>query len=209
MARRQHLQPDSDLPIDLAAPARRALAAAGFDRLEQLAHVSVAQIDHLHGIGPSALNTLRRALAARGLSFADEIETTGASPSAAGAEKIKPKEAAVSFLKLASSGQVSDAYAKYVSANFRHHNPYFQGDAATLATAMAENAAQHPDKAIDIYHVVEEGELVAVHARVRFKPSDRGLATIHLFRFEDGRIAELWDVGQPVPEDSPNTYGMF
>jgi len=30
-----------------------------------------------------------------------------------------------------------------------------------------------------------------------------------LFRFEDGKIVELWDFGQPVPAESPNTDGLF
>ncbi len=124
-------------------------------------------------------------------------------------EKISRKEAAVSFLRLASSGQVAEAYRAYVGANFRHHNPYFKGDAVTLMAAMEENASQYPDKAIDIYHTLEEGDLVAVHARVRLKPGDRGVATIHLFRFEGDRIVELWDVGQAVPEMTPNENGMF
>ncbi len=64
-------QPESDLPIKLAQPARRALAAAGIQRLEQLTRFSEAQVKQLHGIGPNALNQLRQALAARGLAFAD------------------------------------------------------------------------------------------------------------------------------------------
>jgi DNA-directed RNA polymerase alpha subunit len=62
------LRTTDDLP-KLAAPARRALAAAGIHRLEQLARMSEAELRGLHGIGPNALETLRRALAARGLSF--------------------------------------------------------------------------------------------------------------------------------------------
>lgn len=65
-------QRESDLPIELAAPARRALVAAGYVRLNQLASVSETEIKQLHGIGPNALNQLRQALAANGLSFADE-----------------------------------------------------------------------------------------------------------------------------------------
>ena len=64
-------QQDSDLPIELAAPARRALVGAGYLRLEQLTRVSEAEIKKLHGIGPNALVQLRRALDAKGLSFAD------------------------------------------------------------------------------------------------------------------------------------------
>jgi len=62
-------QQDSNLPIELAAPARRALDAAGIYRLEQLTKVREAEIAQLHGIGPNALKQLRRALAANGLSF--------------------------------------------------------------------------------------------------------------------------------------------
>jgi predicted SnoaL-like aldol condensation-catalyzing enzyme len=123
--------------------------------------------------------------------------------------KISHKTAATNFLQLASSGQVKEAYRLYVGVNFRHHNPHFQGDAATLMAAMEENVAAYPDKAIEIHRALEEGDLVALHACVKLKPGDLGIATIHLFRFEDDRIIELWDVGQAVPEESPNTYGMF
>jgi hypothetical protein len=62
---------ESDLPIELAQPARRALAGAGILRLEQLTKFSAAEVKQLHGIGPNALTQLHRALSARGLSFAD------------------------------------------------------------------------------------------------------------------------------------------
>ena len=62
----------SDLPSALAKPAQRALAAAGYRRLEQLTEISEAQLKQLHGIGPKALDQLRQALSARGLSFAVE-----------------------------------------------------------------------------------------------------------------------------------------
>ena len=48
-------------PDKLAQPARRALANAGFTRLEQLSAVSEAELAHLHGIGPNALaHSVRR-----------------------------------------------------------------------------------------------------------------------------------------------------
>ena len=62
---------ESDLPTELAKPARRALAGAGYVRLEQLTKVSEAEVMKLHGMGPKALDQIRRALAARGQSFAD------------------------------------------------------------------------------------------------------------------------------------------
>jgi hypothetical protein len=50
---------------DVSAPARRALAAAGYDSLEQLDGVSERQLAKLHGMGPNALRALKAALAAK------------------------------------------------------------------------------------------------------------------------------------------------
>lgn len=71
MKPQQNTNPEDDLPAKLANPARRALSGAGISRLEQLTSFSETQIKQLHGIGPNALEQLRQALAARGLSFAD------------------------------------------------------------------------------------------------------------------------------------------
>jgi DNA-binding IscR family transcriptional regulator len=59
----------TDLPVKLASPARRALAQAGIFQLEQLAGYTEAQIAEMHGIGPNALQQLRQALAENGLAF--------------------------------------------------------------------------------------------------------------------------------------------
>lgn len=60
----------SDLP-KLAAPARRALTGAGYTHLEHLTRVTEAEVMKLHGMGPNAMEALRRALEERGLSFRD------------------------------------------------------------------------------------------------------------------------------------------
>jgi predicted SnoaL-like aldol condensation-catalyzing enzyme len=119
------------------------------------------------------------------------------------------KDTAVLFLKLAASGRVREAYSKFVGPGFRHHNPFFEGSAEALMAGMEENARQNPSKVLEVKRAIAEGEFVAVHSNVRQKPDDLGAAVVHIFRFENGRIVELWDVGQPVPEESPNQYGMF
>ena len=60
----------TDLPERLGAPARRALAGAGVERLDQLATMTEAELLRLHGMGPKAMGQLRDALATRGLTFA-------------------------------------------------------------------------------------------------------------------------------------------
>jgi uncharacterized protein YdhG (YjbR/CyaY superfamily) len=71
-----HNDDDAGFP-KLAAPARRALAAAGYTRLEQLAQVSESDLKKLHGMGPTAIAALRDALHERGLSFHPGVPASG------------------------------------------------------------------------------------------------------------------------------------
>jgi predicted SnoaL-like aldol condensation-catalyzing enzyme len=119
------------------------------------------------------------------------------------------KDTAVSFMRLVGSGKVRDAYDRYVDANFLHHNAFFHGDRESLLKAMEESAAKNPHKVLDVKRTLEDGNYVAVHSHIRQHAQDRGVAAVHIFRFENDRIAELWDVGQAIPQDSPNEHGMF
>ncbi len=73
----QHGQQESDLPTELSNPARRALVGAGYVRLEQFTSLGEAEVLRLHGMGPKGIEVIRRALEARGLSFADRRDKPG------------------------------------------------------------------------------------------------------------------------------------
>jgi predicted SnoaL-like aldol condensation-catalyzing enzyme len=119
------------------------------------------------------------------------------------------KEKAMSFLDSIVSGNVREAYERYIGPNFRHHNPYFRGDAESLMLAMEENAVQNPHKIFEVKLAIEEGDKVSVYSHIRQNPDDRGAAVVHIFRFENDKVVELWDIGQPLPEKSLNENGMF
>lgn len=59
------------LPDGLSQPAQRALAAAGYTRLDQFTAVTEAELLRLHGLGPKTIRQLREALAEHGLTFAE------------------------------------------------------------------------------------------------------------------------------------------
>lgn len=119
------------------------------------------------------------------------------------------KEAAISFLSLVASGKVREAYKRHIGPDFLHHNPYFRGDAESLMLAMEESAVENPHKTLQVKQATEENNLVMVHSHVKQNPDDLGGAVVHIFRFQNNQIVELWDIGQPIPEDSPNENGMF
>ncbi|HJS18673.1 MAG TPA: hypothetical protein VJ785_07980 [Anaerolineales bacterium] len=62
---------ESDIP-NIGQPARRALALVGVYHLQDLTKFTEKEVSQLHGVGPKAIGILRRALAEKGLAFADQ-----------------------------------------------------------------------------------------------------------------------------------------
>jgi hypothetical protein len=72
--------------------------------------------------------------------------------------KSSHRETAESFLTLAASGKVREAYGKHVDQKFPHYNPFFRGDRESLMLAMEENARKNPDKTLEIKRTLEDGD---------------------------------------------------
>jgi predicted SnoaL-like aldol condensation-catalyzing enzyme len=66
-----------------------------------------------------------------------------------------------------------------------------------------------PELRMEVKRIIAEGDYVVLHSHLIMKPGDRGSAVVEMFRFENGRIAEHWDVAQEIPETSANNNTMF
>jgi hypothetical protein len=58
-----------EFPRAIGAPATRALVGAGYSKLSELAGVSAADLQKLHGMGPRALRIIQEALEETGKSL--------------------------------------------------------------------------------------------------------------------------------------------
>lgn len=119
------------------------------------------------------------------------------------------KEIALDYLRLCAQGESRKAFRLYVDNAFKHHNPRYKGDADTLMLAMEENAKTNPGKIFEPLHVLEDQHMACSYSRVRVNKEDRGVAVMHLFKFNGDKITELWDMGMAVPEKMINENGMF
>jgi predicted SnoaL-like aldol condensation-catalyzing enzyme len=119
------------------------------------------------------------------------------------------KERALDFLHQVVSGNIDEAYDSYVNMHGVHHNVYYSAEFSSLKKGMKENHVQYPDKRLMVKNVLGEGNLVAIHSNIVLKAGEPGIAAVHIFRFEHGKIVEMWDVGQSIPLDSPNRRGAF
>lgn len=117
------------------------------------------------------------------------------------------KDVARKFIETCAMKDPKEAFAQYTNTNFKHHNQYFPGDATTLMNAMIEADKAHPNKQFNIKQIFETDDRVAVYSHVVKENMD--IAVVHMFRFENGKISEMWDVGQVIDKNSPNKNGMF
>ena len=69
--------------------------------------------------------------------------------------------------------------------------------------------AAFPNFRLEVKRLVAEGDLVMMHSHLVRQPGDRGVAVVDIFRLEEGKIVEHWDVSQEVPEKSANNNSMF
>ena len=115
----------------------------------------------------------------------------------------------MAFLQLAAFGEVEKAYQHYVARNFRHHNPYYKGDRESLKKGMMENSKSHPNKEFSMLFALEDDNMVAVFSRVQPADSKVPVSVVHIFRFDEDRIVELWDVIMPQPNKVINENGIF
>ncbi len=116
---------------------------------------------------------------------------------------LSQKQIAVRFLELAAAGEVDEAYSNYTAPNFKHHNPYYAGDATSLKEGMRESAIETPNKVFDVQHVIEEGDLVAVHSKLEMQMNGlTTLAVVHICRFERAKLLSFGILGKYSPTHS-------
>jgi predicted SnoaL-like aldol condensation-catalyzing enzyme len=102
-----------------------------------------------------------------------------------------------------------EAVAKYMGSYYRQHNPQ-AGDGPEPFISFVHYFTQtFPDLHVDIKRLIAEGDLVVTHSHLKRHAEDRGMAVIDIFRLENGKIVEHWDVVQDIPETAANNNTMF
>jgi predicted SnoaL-like aldol condensation-catalyzing enzyme len=120
---------------------------------------------------------------------------------------INIKDIAVNFLQLVVAGMIDEAYEKYVDMKGKHHNLFFRSGFPALNDAMKENHRQFPKKGFEIKNVIADDSMVAIHSQITL--DEEQITVVHLFKFKNGKIIEMWDVGQEIPKETINKDGAF
>ena len=124
--------------------------------------------------------------------------------------RLKPKEVVTRFIdELYLQKHARTAFETWVEPGYIQHNPLAATGRDAAIAFLEPFFRDHPETEYSIKRIIAEGNLVVVHSHAKFAANDRGLAVVDILRVEHCKIAEHWDVAQPVPEKSANSNGMF
>jgi len=105
--------------------------------------------------------------------------------------------------------QVKEYADRYIGQQYIQHNPNVPDGKAPFVNFFTEKFQKNPQAKNEIKRAIAEGNLVVLHVHSTENEKDRGRAIIDIFRVENGKIVEHWDVIQNIPEQSKNTNTMF
>jgi predicted SnoaL-like aldol condensation-catalyzing enzyme len=123
------------------------------------------------------------------------------------------KKSVLEFCDKAFNQKDFEAAKGYFGPQFIDHNPAASGDGTKdiegIGRFLGFLRSKFPQSRFDVKRVFAEGDYVIVHAHGVREPGTRGRAVVDIFRLDQGKIVEHWDVVQEIPETTPNAHPFF
>jgi len=119
------------------------------------------------------------------------------------------KNTVLAFYDAAINQKDFDAAAKFLGPRYVQHNPRAADGPEGLKAFLAFLRDKFPDYHSDIKRSFADGDYVILHVHNVPTPGSRGNAIVDIFKLENGKIVEHWDVRQEIPEQSANSNTMF
>jgi predicted SnoaL-like aldol condensation-catalyzing enzyme len=125
------------------------------------------------------------------------------------ADLEQKKATVLAFYEAALNQRDADAAIQYVGSHYRQHNPLVADEYPGLRKYLAWIQENFPQSHSKILRIFADGDYVLLHVHRVRASGTRGDAIVDIFRLEDGKIVEHWDIIQPIPEASANANTMF
>ncbi len=106
-------------------------------------------------------------------------------------------------------GDPEGAVQRYLGDRYIQHNPQAADGAEAFIGFVKWYRGEFSDLHVDIKRMIAEDDLVVTHSNIKESPDNRGKAVVDIFRVENGKVVEHWDVIQPIPEQAANSNTMF
>lgn len=119
------------------------------------------------------------------------------------------KETVIAFYNAAINDKDFEAASAYLGDEYIQHNP-IAADGPEGLRAFLDFAKENLGTfKVEIKRAFADGDYVILHVHAKRDADDRGSAVMDIFRLENGKVVEHWDVIQPIPETAMNDNTMF
>ena len=125
------------------------------------------------------------------------------------AQEEANKKVVADFYEKAINQKDFEAAAKHFGNRYVQHNPVAADGPEGLKAFLGFLKEKFPQSRSEIKRVFADGDYVILHVHAVREPGTRGSAIVDIFKLENGKIVEHWDVIQPIPEKAANANGMF
>ncbi|MBP3901450.1 MAG: ester cyclase [Blautia sp.] len=107
------------------------------------------------------------------------------------------KEVIKAFYKEFFNEHIIESADKYVREDYIQHNPGVGQGREALKAAFADKFIEHPEFKLDIKMLIAEDDMVAVYLKNVRPDGTTNCRVVDIYRLQDGKLAEHWDVLQP------------
>ena len=131
-------------------------------------------------------------------------------PAAAGTvEEEANKKAVLEFYDKALNQKDFAAAAKFLGPRYVQHNPNAADGIEGFQRFIAFRREKFPNARSEVKRAFADADFVILHVHSIRAPGERVVAIVDIFRLENGKVVEHWDVVQPVPDTAANGNTMF
>ena len=141
------------------------------------------------------------------IAVAGVLAATVAASSASQSEENK--RVVLEFYDKALNQKDFEAASAYFGPHYIQHNPNARDGIEGFKAFLQFLRDKFPNAHSEIERAFADGDYVILHVHAVREPGTRGLAIVDIFRLEQGKIVEHWDVRQDIPETAANSNGMF
>ncbi|MBP2428150.1 putative SnoaL-like aldol condensation-catalyzing enzyme [Bradyrhizobium elkanii] len=137
------------------------------------------------------------------------LASSSAMAAASEAQQEANRKAVLAFYEKGLNQKDADAALAYVGNRYVQHNPGAADGPEGFRKFIGFLREKFPNSHSEIKRSFVDGDYVILHVHAVREPGTRGNAIVDIFKLEDGKIVEHWDVAQPVPENPANGNTMF
>ncbi|MCP2341541.1 nuclear transport factor 2 family protein [Actinomadura rupiterrae] len=118
------------------------------------------------------------------------------------------KQTVLDFYETAFNRKDVAGVTAFLGDRYIQHNPQIADGRDGLRVRLRQLADAFPDLHVQVRQLVAEGDYVTARVHAVRVPGQRGVAIMDMFRLENGKLVEHWDVMQDIPEHSENPNEM-